>query len=83
MIKALIVLFALNTSTNTPPSIHCTPLSVSPYITILKHESRFVQWWIRTQSEHPLTDYIKDTSEPRRERQRAWQVKRKINKEYL
>ena len=79
MIKMIIVLLALHIShSNTPPSIHCTPLSALPYITILKHEPKFVQWWIRTQSKNPLTDYIKDPSEPARERQRAWQVHRKI-----
>jgi len=79
MIKTLIILLALNISnSNTPPSIHCAPLSALPYITILKHEPRFVQWWIRTQSKNPLIDYIKDPSEPMRERQRAWQVNRKI-----
>ena len=82
MIKTLIVLFALNASTsiNSPPSIHCIPLSVLTYVTILKHEPIFVQWWIRTQSKNPLTDYINDTSEPMKERQRAWQVRKKIDR---
>jgi len=82
MIKILVILSlcsTLNTGTNKPPAIHCIPPSVFPYLRILKHEPRFVQWWIRIQSKNPLTDYINDTSEPRRERQRAWQVRKKID----
>ena len=78
MIKIFIILLAISNTENAKPSIHRIPPSVLSYVHILKHELRFVQWWIKTQSKNPLIDYIQDTTEPTKERQRAWQINKKL-----
>lgn len=82
MIKIIVVLFIFSNSNtgNKPPAIHCAPPSAIPYVKMLRYEPRFVQWWIKTQSEQPLTDYYNDTTEPAKERQRAWHVRNKFRR---
>lgn len=73
MIEILTILFLA-----LPPGLHPCPPEGVPYLHILRHEPVFVAWWTRTQSLRPLTDFILDNTQPVKDRQRAWQFRRKL-----
>ncbi|MCK9601383.1 MAG: hypothetical protein M0R06_20245 [Sphaerochaeta sp.] len=58
------------------PRLHAVPDVARPYVRLLRHEAVFVAWWIRTQG--TLDAFIADNHEPTRDRQRAWQFRRKL-----
>lgn len=73
MIESLVILLLAM-----PPTIQPVPQAALPYLHFLRHEPVFVAWWTRTQSQQPLRDFIADATQPARDRQRAWQFRRKI-----
>jgi hypothetical protein len=47
-----------------------------PYLRLLRREYGLQEWWLRTRG--TLDQYIADCNVPPRDRQRAWQFRRKI-----
>ena len=63
-----------------PPSLHAIPPEAMPYIRYWRNEPTWIQWYSVHQDEENLWDsFIGEVSVPAKDRQRAWQVKKKLD----
>ena len=73
IIKVLVMLLLAS-----PPTLHRVPTKYQPYLKLLKNETELIQWWVNHQdSQQPLTDFIEDRTVSSKNRQRAWEARKK------
>ncbi len=62
----------------TAPVLEPVPVEAVQYVDFLRHEPVFVAWWTRTRSRRPLTEFVEDNTQPKRDRQRAFEFRKKV-----
>ncbi len=77
--KTLVLIYVTTLLLGAGPRLHPVPAELRPYWRRIMAEPVYARWLYEHQdTRRPLGDFIEDNTQPVKDRQRAWQFRRKL-----